>query len=368
MADDFISGALAGQQFQMNKMLLQEAPVKLEQEKLALKISQQTYDQRQKMAELLAADPSKVPEGQDPMLNASNALLRMGSAAAKSGLVEESSKFFKEASSIQTQQEDAAYKKWQQTFQQTKFADSLLATVTDQASLDQANSYVRMSTGKPSALEGHKYSPELIEALKKSSEAKRTEAQEALTKAQERKANVETEAAKELVPLRKSQIALNEAKTAAAKKVGGDGLIAKPANITAVANEIRKVIGNDNISSSDARTFANDIALDAEDRMGKEHLTRDQAVNAAVRYAKDHGVLAGIAPARTRPGQSWAKPLPLDITGPHKDNLIYTPSTTLRSKDGSVWPAGEARRYNEETNQFYKRDEGPEDDVEEDEE
>jgi hypothetical protein len=353
----FIQGMLSGQQYKLNNFLLQEAPVKLESEKLALKVAQSDYDKRQKMAELLSQGTAagKVAPGQNPLNNAAEALVQMGGAAAKVGLVDEAVSDLSKASTIMAQQEDAAYKQWQTTLQQTKYADQLLAGVTDQATLDAANAHIKMTTGKDSALAGMKYSPELIADLQKASLSKRTAAQEALTRAQTRKAEIEADAAKELGPLRKTQEDLNIARTEAAKKVGGDGLIAQPKNITAVTNEIRKTVGDDNISVGDARTFANDIALDAEQRMKRDHITQEQAVNAAVKYANDHGVLAGIPKSHTAIGSSPRKPLPLpkEVSG-YKDQKWY------QAPDGPRW-------YDAETQTLYKAGEGPGDEEESDE-
>src|SRR6266436_3214855 len=113
MANDYISGMLAGQQFKLNQFALQEAPVKLEQDKLNLKIAEVDFDRRQKMADMLAGKTNQIPEGRDPLTNAANALLRTGEAAAEAGLPEEASQDFIRGSTILYQQEDAAYKHWQ---------------------------------------------------------------------------------------------------------------------------------------------------------------------------------------------------------------------------------------------------------------
>lgn len=356
MADhDFISGALAGQQFQMNKMLMQEMPVKLEKEKLALKIAQTDFDARGKMAQMLADNAGKVPEGQDPLENAKNTLLQMGSAAAKVGLVEEAAADFAKSSTIGAQQEEAAYKKWQSTLQQTKYADQLLATATDEASWKAMNAHVRMTTGKPSALEGQKYSPQLVEELRKASQTKRSDAQEALDKARAKREQGLIAADAELVRLRKTQEGLNVARTDAAKKAGGgDGLIAKPKNIAAVTDAIVKDSG-DTMAPGDARVFAREIALDAEKRMSQERLTQPQAVAAAVDYAKKHGVLAGITPAHVRPGQSAKKALPLPQA--KSDPKQYKDQMWYQAPDGPRW-------YDAETQKLYKAGEGPEEEEE----
>jgi hypothetical protein len=364
MPEDFISGALAGQEYQLNKLKLLEAPIKLEQDKLALKISQQDYDRRQQLANILSQHATRIPEGQNPLTNAAQSLLEIGSAEAQAGMVEEATTTLAHASTITAQQEDAAYKQWQTVLQKTKFADSLLANVHDQASLDQANAYVELATGQPSALKGKKFSPELIETLKKSSETKRTEAQEALTKAQTDKARADTQAAAELVTLRKTQESLNTTREENLRKVGGDSQIAKPKNISAVTDAIVKDSG-DTMSPADARVFARDIALDVEKRMDRDHQTQAQAVTSALDFAKKHGTLAGITPARVRPGQSPKKglPLPTDASG-YKDNMWY------EAPPGG-WPdtgTKEARHYVGETQMLYPAGEGPGDEETEDEE
>jgi hypothetical protein len=279
-------------------------------------------------------------------------------------MVEEGTATLAKASSIVTQQEDSAYKNWQMTIQSTKFADQMLSTAHDQKSWDSMNAMVEQITGKPSALKGKPYSPELVEQLRQASETKRTTAQEALTRAQTAKAEADTKAAAELVTLRKTQEALNVERTKNLDKVGG-GQIAKPRTVTAVTNAIRTSIGVDNIDSTTARTFADDIALDAEKRMQRDHQTLEQAVNSAVKFSKDHGTLAGIATARTRPGQTPAKglPLPTDASG-YKDNMWY------QAPPGG-WPdtkTTEPRHFVEETKMLYPAGEGPGDETEEDEE
>lgn len=361
-ADDFASGILAGQEYQLNKFKILAAPaavedgqVKVEQDKLALKIGQQDYTNRQKMAELLAKNSHNIPEGQNPLTNAAASLLTVGSAEIESGMVEEGAATLAKASTITHQQEDAAYKNWQMVIQKTKFSDQMLATATDQKSWDAMNAMIYMTTGQKSQFADHKYSPELVEQLKQAGASKRTQAQEALTKAQTERTKLGVAADNELIKLRKTQESLNAARETNLKKVGGDGLIAKPKNIAAVTDALVKDSG-DSLSPGDARVFARDIALDVEKRMDKDHQTQAQAVASSIDYAKKHGVLAGLTPAHSRPGQSQKKPLPLpqEAAG-YKDQQWY------QAPDGPRW-------YDAETQMLYKQGEGPPDDESEDEE
>jgi hypothetical protein len=349
MADqDFISGALSGQQFQLNKFLIQEAPVKLEQEKLALKISETDFQARQKMAQLLAKNSSQIPEGQNPLTNASNSLIEMATAAVASGLPEEAAKDFGLASKIMSEQEDAAYKQWQVVDQKAKFATQILAGVTDQKSLDQANAYIRMSTGTKSALDGQKYSPELIEELHKAMTTKRSDAQNALDRSRAAKTAAETKSEAERPALIKSQTELNQARAKAADKHGGDGLMAKRSTVAATAKFIAASSG-DSISLADASALSEDIALDVEKRMSQNHQTLEQAISASVRSSKRHGMLSALEKPHVRPGTDPSKPLPM-------------PKTKAELVDGKYYPVdGISQHYDKETDAFYPEGEGPDD-------
>jgi len=227
MADDFISGALAGQQYQLNKFLIQEAPLKVEQEKLALDIGRADFDARQKLANMLAAKPP--PQGKDPLENAENALLTMGSYAAQVGLPEQASADLAKAGTIAQQREQAAYEKWQEAQGQAKFSESILANVHDQASLDLANRYIELQTGKKSALEGQKYSPELIETLKQATETHRTQAQEDYDRARAAKERTAAQVDIAKIEVEKTQAEYNIRRAVAASKSGAPGLAPKPA-------------------------------------------------------------------------------------------------------------------------------------------
>src|SRR5208282_476839 len=144
---------------------------------------------------------------------------------------------------------------------------------------------------------------------------------------------------------------LNDARTDAAKKAGADGLIAKPKNIAAVADALIKDSG-DELSPADARVYARDIALDVEARMARDHQTQPQAVAAAIKHSREHGVLSGLPQAHVRIGSSPKKPLPLPSTvDGYKNQQWY------QAPDGPRW-------YDDETKSLYKYGEGPEDETE----
>jgi hypothetical protein len=354
---DFISGALAGQQYQLNRFLLQEAPVKLESEKLALDVAKVDQARRQKMADLLAQHPP--PAGQDPLEKAQNTLFGMADAAVQAGLPEEATSNLKAASTIANERVDAAYKNSQMIMQQTKYADELLATIPEgvsqeegQRQLNAIDAHIQMYTGKPSWLSGKKYDAKLIDDLRRATMEKRTKAQEDLSKAEAERNRAAAAAERALVPLRKAQAELAEKRKDAAGKLGSaSGLVAKPATITAAANYIRTQ--KPDLDDFAARTYADDMALRTEYLMAHTNgLTRPQAIAQAYQESTRHGKLAGLPQAHAMPG-SVQKPysLPADPHDPksYKDQMVYN------TPDGPRW-------YDAGTQKLYKVGSGPEED------
>ena len=198
--------------------------------------------------------------------------------------------------------------------------------MNSQETLDQANAYIKATTGQASALEGKKYDPSFIEALKQSSMKKRSEAQEAYDRARTERERGLMLADQALVEQRKTAAQLNLARAAAADKIGADALIAKPKNISAVTDGLKAKYG-DALDSAAARTYARSIALDAERRMRDERKTQAEAVKAAIDFATSQGELSGIQPMRSLKGTSVKNPLPLppNRTDPsaYKNNMIY---------------------------------------------
>lgn len=345
MAEDFISGMLAGQQFKLNEFMIQEAPLKLEQEKMALTLQKADVDKRQKMADLLASKPPK--EDQNPLINAQNALMAMGSAAVKSGLIEEAQKNYQTSAVIGAQMEDAAYKQYQEAAGRAKFSESILANVTDAASWKKANDTITLMTGKPSAMADRPYSPELVHALKEAGIKHLDDATEAYRKAQTRKDEVETS----LAPLKAEALLAEkraaEIRAANAKKAGSDGLLAKPRTVRAAQNYIIQQ-SNDMMSSADANVIAEKIGPDVEDRMQKKQQTLSEAIHDAYAHYDKTGGTAGIPTAKVRPGTSWKMPAP-----PPKDLKDLKDKTIYQTASGPMW-------YSAKAGKLFPRNTGPE--------
>lgn len=356
MAEDFISGMLAGQQYvegkqkiELNKFLLAEAPVKLEEEKLALKVANSDYQRKEALAKMLAQHQDKIPTGQNPLDNTSNALMEMSSDAIAVGLPEEGLKYAKEASTIKAQQSRAAYQQWEETIQKTRFSDQMLATAHDEASWKQMNQMVEMVTGQKSALADRPYSPELVEALKQASASKRTTAQEALTKAQEAEQRTLERVNSERVGLVKLQKENEQLRNERLRKDGGGGALPSPKLVSSISDAIRK--DDPNMDPSAARDFARTIAPNVADIMDSEGKTEIQAVHAAIRQAKRDGSIPSAKPGRVTPGSLPAKPLPLPTNA--TDPKAYV--------DGQwyLMPDGKPGYYDEETQKLYHEGEGP---------
>jgi hypothetical protein len=284
------------------------------------------------------------------METAQNTLLTMGAFAAQTGFPEESAKFLHDGVVIAEQREDAAYKQYQEAIGKAKFSEQILGSVTDESSWKAANEYIKLVTGKPSAMEGKPYSPELVQTLKdatmKHLDAATTKYREAQT---EREKSLEA-ADWALVDQRKSAAHLNSVKAGTAAKNGGAGIVASPKNISMVAKAIVKD-SNDVMSMTDAMVAADSIALDVEAKMKNINgLTRPQAIKMAINEAKQGGVLALNKPGRIAPGSLPTRPLPLPADP--KDPKGYKDQNWYNAPDGPRW-------YDAETQKLYRKGEGP---------
>lgn len=360
LSQPFIQGSLAGQQFQLNKFLIEEAPVKLEKEKLALKIASSDYNRRQQMADMLATKSHEVPPGQDPLTNAANTMFEISQAAAQAGLPEEAIDSLTKGATILNQQESASYKHYQQVLQQTKYADQLLGTIPDGVSpeegqklWDQMNAHVEMMTGKPSALKDQKYSPELVKELRDASVKKISTAQEEWYKVRAQREQGLIAADTALVKQREAAARLADTRANTAKKYGGNGIVAKPANIAAVADLIIKDSG-DITSRADANTVARGVALEAEALMDREHIDQPTAVAKAFQNAKRDGRIASGSKSIARAGTSPSRPFAIPTNPEELKSFHFEDGHWYDTPSGPQW-------YDAETNKVYPIGEGPED-------
>jgi len=365
LSKPFIQGALSGQEFQLNKFLIEEAPVKLEKEKLAVKIASSDFNRRQQMADMLAGKSGQVPPGQDPLTNAANTMFDIGRAAAESGLPEEAIEAISKGSTILNQQENAAYKHFQTVMQQTKYADQLLGSIPDgvppeegQRLWDQMNAHVQMMTGKPSALQNTKYSPQLVRELREASTKKLSAAQEEWYKVRAEREKGQEKADAALARQRDSATKLNEARTETAKKHGAAGLIPKAANVSAVANAIVKD-STDVISSADARDIAvrDGVALDVEAIMARDKVDQATAVTKAVQNAKRDGRISSDAKTFTRKGTSPKNPAAIPTDAAAQKDFKFQDTHWYDTPSGPQW-------YDADTDKLYPMGEGPEDEGE----
>ncbi len=343
MADyDFISGALAGQQFQLNKFAIAEAPVKLESEKLALTITKQDQEKQQRLADMLAAKPPEA--GKNPLENAMNFFLTGAQDAAKAGLPQQATEYLAKGANLAVQQEDAAYRNWEKAFKENEFAQNILSTATDEASWNRANDTIEMMTGKPSHFKGTPYSAQFVEQLKQAGVKHLDKATEELRKAQTKKEEAETAAAYARAEQEKASTRLAEGRKTALEKTGGKGAgVPKTRTVTTVQAALQKKFGS-TLDPNAAKTYADRIAPEVERLIGEEGYSEADAVETAVQNAIDSGQISGNRRPRLGPGTSVRKPLALpESINEMQDNMIYDtpegPRTWSAKAKGFVKPS-----------------------------
>jgi len=109
-----------------------------------------------------------------------------------------------------------------------EFSEQILGSVTDEASWKAAHAYIKLMTGKPSALEGQPYSPELVATLRDATTKHLDAATAKYRQAQTEREKTLMQADLASVDQRKSAAHLNNVKAGTATKNGGLGIVAKP--------------------------------------------------------------------------------------------------------------------------------------------
>lgn len=240
MAEDFISGALAGQQYKQNQEALREQPqlfelsmaegkAKLASSQMDLQERQTALDNAKAIQQIQAKAMRSVTMGQadpnsDPTQKTTDALEAMGMADIEGGfpvqgaeLLKQSAVIAKDHATIMKEQTDAQEKK-------LNFVAGGLQDVHDQASWDQFNMLATAEfkgTMDP-RIAKQPYSPQLIKMLRDTTQTQLQKAETDRNKAQTRLDDVEARQHEAEIPLERARTAAEEALAAQRRKNAGE--------------------------------------------------------------------------------------------------------------------------------------------------
>ncbi len=340
VASGFLAGtqeqqaiALGKQELALGEFKLQEAPVTLQKEQLALQVEKQSVQAHNQMLQML--NKAGGPQGTtDPISDAAQTMLRVGSVQVASGLPEEGVETISKATQMLDRQSEVAYRAFEVADKQAKFVEGMVASVEGSTNPEQAYgtavATARMLYGEQAVKSlppwNAKTTPLLIDQMKKAAEAHRTQAQQAYDRAHAQNEQVQVEASRALIKQREEAARLSADRADNLEKnngVGGSALTkAKSGTVTSVSQALQtKFPGQfDDLGSPSAgyRTTAEPLALEVEALMKKiPGLTQPQAVERVINRNYQSGHLP-FKPRAVRPGMGAENPAPIPRTSDGK--------------------------------------------------
>jgi hypothetical protein len=346
MAEDFISGALAGQQFKQGQEAIAERPQlfelsmaegkqKLQAEALTIEERQMTLDNSKALQKLqggvlksLATQPTD--PSADPTEQTTNSLFAIGTADILGGFPQQGGEFIKQATAIAKNHADITIKGSEAQQKKLSFVAGGLADVHDQQSWETFNMMAasEFKGAMDPKIAGKPYSPQLIKMLMDSTQTllqkARTERENALSRLDA----VHVQESEARVPLIRAQEQAALATAAAKRKNTGKASEAKAQDINRVADLI--TTSYPDVPKDQARTLAGPIAEEAVKLVKEQELTPPQAYHKAFNRARDHGSFWGLKEGRVRAGTAAEKPLPIPMADGKADlsamtnNMFYS--------------------------------------------
>jgi hypothetical protein len=344
VASGWLSGTQEQQAIALNNIKLQEGPITLESEKLALETQKQQVAMHNKLLQTLNSQPQS---GADPIGSAAETFFRVGQAQLESGLPEEAMKTIATGQEMLDRQSQVAYRAFEAADKQAQYVEQMVAGVADapnqEQAYNQAVAIAKMHFGEKSInlppwdpVKG----PQVLEAYKRAAEAHRTEAQKQLDRAKIAKENADAEYARQNTERAKATTRLDNDRAEAIEKNSGKGGSGMPKSsvVTAITNKLKTMYPDQFEDSSGYRDLAMPMALEVQRMMDKEKKNLPDAINAVIRSDQLHGRLGGLKPAR--PGERQTNPAAIPRTADGKVDVS-------QMKDGGWYktPTGEAGYY-----------------------
>lgn len=236
----------------------------------------------------------------------SSAMDYLSQAAMNSGQFEKSKEYATAASTLRKNASDIEKNNLNNVIKNTTILSSLYEDVHDETSKRQADAMFQIETGKPSPWAKVPFNEGIVAKLKEGVQTAKSRAEEQAAKARTLDSLAEAQERRARLPLIRTQIDLNEARTDALIKAGAVQKIPKASDLRAVTD---LVTSEYNLLPEEARVVARPIAERMLDLMKTNGITQNQAAHQAFREAKANGDLGGYKTNRQSPG-SYHNPLP----------------------------------------------------------
>lgn len=312
-------------------MSLRKGESELMQADVALESSQLALESQKKMIELMrgretqqrdselqtpigggAMESEEIPDSLDELAN----------FAMQSGLPQQASEYASKASTIRNNASEIRKRELDSRLSELNLASNLLSTVGDETSWRQANALFAMQTGKPSPFGEMEYSPELVAMIQDSVITQKDRAITNAAMAREAASTASAKANEALVPLRKAQEQLANARADNLRKVGAVGKQPKAEDLRSISDLINaEFLGA--VTPEDARILARPVAERMMQLQAELNLPRSQAAQRAFNEAQARGDFGGLR-QRTRMKGDADNPLEMPSTQDAlRPNMFY---------------------------------------------
>jgi hypothetical protein len=317
MADDFVSGMLAGQEYSQKQQLFQlsqaEGAVKVETQRFALenaKLMQQRQEKALSLMSLGMGHPSS-----DPTEVTSNILYSMGNAEIEAGLLDQGADHIKQASTIQEQHSQIVLHQTEDKIKRFTFFGDLLKDVQpgDEAGWSRAKMiYQSQFAGQlDPKIANQPFTAELKSALEAGTQTALQKAQTEAATARKAAADAETSLNKIKPTYYEALTREADARAANLERAGGSPFTAKSTDVNAVTDLITAKYPD--VSKDVARTLARPVAEEAVKISKQTGIPLSQAYKKAFNAAAAEHRFLGLKPERVRPGESAKNPLPIPM-------------------------------------------------------
>jgi hypothetical protein len=312
-------------------MSLRKGEAELMQADVALESSQLALESQKKMIELMRGRETKqrdselqAPIGGGEMESEQipDSLDELAKLAMQSGLPQQASEYASKASTIRSNASEIRKRELDSRLTELNLASNLLSTVGDETSWRQANALFAMQTGKPSPFAEMEYSPELVAMIQDSVITQKDRALTNAALAREAASTAAAKASEALVPLRKAQEQLANARADNLRKAGAIGKQPKAEDLRAISDLINaEYLGA--VTPEDARILARPVAERMLQLQSELSLPRSQAAQRAFNEAQARGDFGGLR-QRTRMKGDANNPLEMPSTQDAlRPNMFY---------------------------------------------
>lgn len=317
-------------------MSLRRGEAELMQADVTLETSQLALDSQKRMLELMRGNSARLQDAPQQLGDAPapagagvmesqeipNSLEAMAKMALQAGLPQQASEYASKASTIRANASEIQKREFDTRMGELNLASNLLSTVGDETSWRRANALFTMQTGKPSPFAEMEYSPELVAMIQDSVVSQKDRAIAGAADARARASEASATAAEALVPLRKAQERLANARTRALDKAGAVGKQPKAEDLRAVSDLINaEYLGA--VTPEDARILARPVAERMMQLQAELNLPRSEAAQRAFNEAEARGDFGGLR-QRTRMRGDASNPLEMPSTQDAlRPNMFY---------------------------------------------